>query len=140
MHGTQFIADLMPKTPIYTAMLAESARTVMGVPHPSGRAAMKMLEREGFAYDCYVDIFDGGPTMSAQTDQIRTIRQAREHVLAGVKEDSGERRILATGHLRSFRACYGQLSAAGDGPALVDPASAASLGIAAGDSFISAAG
>ena len=36
-HGTQFIADLMPKTPIYTAMLPESARAVMGVPHPSGR-------------------------------------------------------------------------------------------------------
>ena len=26
VHGTQFIADLMPKTPIYVAMLTESAR------------------------------------------------------------------------------------------------------------------
>jgi arginine N-succinyltransferase len=51
-HGTQFIADLMPKTPVYTAMLPDTARVVMGVPHPSGRAAMKMLEREGFSYEC----------------------------------------------------------------------------------------
>ena len=36
-HGTQFIADLMPKTPIYTAMLLAKARAaIMGVPHPSG--------------------------------------------------------------------------------------------------------
>ncbi|MGZ8313099.1 MAG: arginine N-succinyltransferase, partial [Allosphingosinicella sp.] len=56
-HGTQFIADLMPKTPIYTALLPESGRHVLGVPHPSGRAAMKMLEREGFDSDGYVDIF-----------------------------------------------------------------------------------
>ena len=26
IHGTQFIADLMPKTPIYVAMLPDSAR------------------------------------------------------------------------------------------------------------------
>jgi arginine N-succinyltransferase len=80
-HGTQFIADLMPKTPIYTAMLPESARAVMGVPHPSGRAAMRMLEQEGFTGDFYVDIFDGGPTMAAATDSIRTVREARELVL-----------------------------------------------------------
>ena len=48
-HGTRFIADLMPKTPIYTALLPESARAIMGLPHPSGRAAMRMLEQEGFS-------------------------------------------------------------------------------------------
>lgn len=43
--GNQFIADLMPKHPVYIAMLPESARAVIGVPHPTGRAAMRMLER-----------------------------------------------------------------------------------------------
>ncbi|MGC8064296.1 arginine N-succinyltransferase, partial [Salmonella enterica] len=71
-----FIADLFPKHPIYIAMLPESARAVIGLPHPSGRAAMRMLENEGFAYENYVDIFDGGPTMLAKTDQVRTIREA----------------------------------------------------------------
>ena len=36
IHGNQFIADLMPKHPIYTAMLPESARAVIGLPHPVG--------------------------------------------------------------------------------------------------------
>ncbi len=47
IHGHQFIADLMPKHPIYTAMLTETARAAIGLPHPSGRAAMRMLENEG---------------------------------------------------------------------------------------------
>ena len=81
-HGTRFIADLMPKTPIYTAMLPESARAIMAMPHPSGRAAMRMLEQEGFTGGDYVDIFDGGPTMSAKTDDIRTIREAQALSLA----------------------------------------------------------
>jgi arginine N-succinyltransferase len=136
-HGNQFIADLMPKTPIYTAMLPESARAVMGVPHPSGRAAMKMLEREGFRFDCYIDIFDGGPTMAAETDQIRTIRESRELVLTGVSDDwDNEPLMLAAGLRHDFRACYGHVSVDRDGSATLDPKSIELLGIAKGDRFL----
>ncbi|MEA1013058.1 arginine N-succinyltransferase [Sphingomonas sp. LY54] len=136
-HGNQFIADLMPKTPIYTAMLPESARAVMGMPHPSGRAAMKMLEREGFRFDCYIDIFDGGPTMAAETDQIRTIRESRELVLSGVSDDwDGEPLMLAAGLRHDFRACYGHISVDPDGSAKLDPKSIELLGIAKGDRFL----
>jgi len=138
-HGTQFIADLMPKTPIYTAMLTESARAVMGVPHPSGRAAMRMLEREGFAFDCYVDIFDGGPTMTAPTDQIRTIRDSREEVLSAVTdEEGGQQMLLAAGRLRGFAACYGNVRVLPDGEVTVDRKSAELLGLQPGDRFLAA--
>lgn len=136
-HGNQFIADLMPKTPIYTAMLPESARSVMGVPHPSGRAAMKMLEREGFRYDNYIDIFDGGPTMSIATDDIRTIMESRQLVFAGTDEAiGGDPQILATGHLTDFAACYGRVEAASDGTARLDPESAKLLGIEPGQTLL----
>ena len=137
MHGTQFIADLMPKTPIYIAMLPESARSVMGVPHPSGRAAMKMLENEGFSYDCYVDIFDGGPTMCAATDQIRTVRDSREFVLSGSTADpEAEPMMVAAGRLADFAVCYGKVRHEADGSATLDPAAAEMLGIKPGDSFV----
>ena len=136
-HGTQFIADLMPKTPIYTAMLPDSAKNVMGVPHPSGRAAMKMLEREGFSYDCYIDIFDGGPTVSARTDQIRTIRESRTLVLGAVAEEvSGPAEMIATGRLEDFRACCSTVQTAADGTVSVSAKTAEMLGIAPGDSFL----
>lgn len=136
-HGTQFIADLMPKTPIYTAMLPESAQSVMGLPHPSGRAAMKMLEREGFSFESYIDIFDGGPTMIAQTGQVRTIRDAKEYRFVGTAEDwDGEQLMLSTGQLNSFRACYGYLSFDGDSDVRLDPQSAELLDIREGDTFL----
>ena len=53
-------------------MLPESARAVMGQPHPTGRAALKMLEW-GFDWDSYIDIFDGGPTVTCRTDKIKTV-------------------------------------------------------------------
>jgi arginine N-succinyltransferase len=138
MHGTQFIADLMPKTPIYTAMLPESARHVMGVPHPTGRAALRMLEHEGFNFDCYVDIFDGGPTVQALTDQIRTVKESREHVLDRVTEapEEGQRVMLAAGRLGGFAACYGSVSEAPDGSARLDCQSVELLGLRPGDRFI----
>ena len=137
IHGTQFIADLMPKTPIYTAMLPESARAVMGVPHPSGRAAMKMLEREGFRFDGYIDIFDGGPTMSAKTDEVRSIRESRELVVSAVSDDiDHEPVMLAAGHLTGFVACYGQVGVEPDGTATLSQEAAGMLGIGPGDRFV----
>ena len=37
-----------------------------GCPIPSGRAALRMLEEEGFYFERYIDIFDGGPTVTAR--------------------------------------------------------------------------
>jgi arginine N-succinyltransferase len=137
MHGTQFIADLMPKTPIYVSMLPESARAVMGLPHPSGRAAMRMLEREGFVHDSYIDIFDGGPTMVANTDEIRTVREAREAEIAEVADaPGGTTELLAAGGLDGFAACWGRVKAREDGSLVLDAGAAAALGVGAGDKVL----
>jgi arginine N-succinyltransferase len=107
IHGNQFIADLMPKHPVYTAMLGEDARKVIGLPHPSGRAAMRMLENEGFAYENYIDIFDGGPTLTARTDSVASIARATELPVTGTRLDKGGQALLASGRLADFRCCYG---------------------------------
>lgn len=137
VNGTQFISDLMPKTPIYTAMLPESARAVMGVPHPSGRAALRMLEAEGFRYDGYIDIFDGGPTVSCALDDVRTVRESCAYRLAGTHDDGGgPTMLLASGRLQDFAACFGRVHIGPEGTATLDPRSAQLLGIEAGDTFL----
>jgi arginine N-succinyltransferase len=130
-HGNQFIADLMPKHPVYTAMLQESARSVIGLPHPSGRAAMRMLENEGFAFENYVDIFDGGPTMTARTDQVRTVRDAATEKVVAI-EAGGEAALIATGHLAEFQVTQGRVKAA-EGGVAIDPVAAETLGVHIGD-------
>jgi arginine N-succinyltransferase len=132
INGGQFIADLMPKHPIYIAMLPETARSAIGLPHPSGRAAMRMLEAEGFAYEGYVDIFDGGPTMTARTDRVESICNAKQAVVAGISDEPSIKALVATGRLAGFRCCFGQI-AERDGAVMLDPECAATLGVGPGD-------
>lgn len=132
-HGNQFIADLMPKHPIYLDMLPESARAVISQPHPSGRAAMRMLENEGFTHEGYIDIFDGGPTMEADIDRIRSVAESRTAKLVSTEGESGTRSLAATGELADFRCAYAEVAMQGDGEATIDARAAAVLGIGTGD-------
>jgi len=131
IHGNQFIADLMPKHPIYTAMLPEIARTVIGSPHPSGRAAMRMLENEGFRFENYVDIFDGGPTMTVETDRIRSVADAEDSEIVGFA-DGETKALVSTGRLADFATCYAQIDRR-DGGVTIDERAARLLGVAVGD-------
>ena len=137
VNGNQFIADLMPKHPIYQAMLTDAARAVIGVPHPNGRAAMRMLEEEGFSCEGYIDIFDGGPTMTVATDRVRTIREADEAVIAKLGVEQGHRAILSKGRLGDFRATLGAVSFGGG--FAIDAEAAMALGVGVGDTILHAA-
>ncbi|MCA0910885.1 arginine N-succinyltransferase [Qipengyuania gaetbuli] len=139
INGNQFIADLMPKHPVYVAMLNSEARKVIGVPHPTGRAAMRMLENEGFAAEGYVDIFDGGPTMTARTDQVKSIREAKAAKIAAATLEKGEKALIATGRLDSFRCCYGLREFGEDGSISIDAKAAETLGVGIGDEVWSVA-
>ncbi|KPM18405.1 arginine N-succinyltransferase [Citromicrobium bathyomarinum] len=132
INGNQFIADLMPKYPVYVAMLDDDAREVIGLPHPTGRAAMRMLEKEGLRFEGYVDIFDGGPTMLARTDDVVSVADAKPLTLGSTALDKGERALIATGHLTDFRCSYGSRSIDGDTIA-IDATGAATLQVGEGD-------
>jgi len=106
VHGTRFIADLMPRTPIYVSLLAETAQAVVGQPHPTGRAALRMLEEEGFYYDRYIDIFDGGPTVVADTDDIRTVREGVAETVWEIGDGGRTKMLVSAGRLIDFRACF----------------------------------
>ena len=133
INGNQFIADLMPKHPVYVAMLDEEAKKVIGLPHPTGRAAMRMLEKENFAYEGYVDIFDGGPTMLARTDQVASVAGASQSIVSGIENTQGEKAIIATGSLSDFRACYGARELSEDSLVAIDALAADTLDVATGD-------
>ena len=72
-----FIAELMPKHSIYIHLLPDTARSVIGEVHEHTAPAKRMLESEGFRYDNYVDIFDGGPTLACQLEDIRAVHDSQ---------------------------------------------------------------
>lgn len=115
----QFILDLMPRYPIYVDLLPPAAQDVIGAVHPDGEGARALLTWEGFRYDRVIDIFDGGPLVSAPRDDIRTLREsAVVRVRPGDPGDDARPALISTDRLRDFRVtraparCDGDLAVA----------------------------
>jgi arginine N-succinyltransferase len=79
-----FIADLMPKYPIYIPLLRDSAIEVIGKVHDKTLAALKFLETEGFTKDGHVDIFDAGPRIACQIKEIKTVKNSRIAIVENI--------------------------------------------------------
>ena len=128
-----FIAELMPKFPLYTCFLSEDARAVIGRVHPDTEPALAMLKAEGFSYQGYVDIFDAGPAIEAETAKIRAVQGSQNLVLAiGTPGDDAEPFLV---HNRKRQDC--RITAAparlAAGTLVVDPLTAKRLRLSAGD-------
>lgn len=69
-----FIAELMPRYPLYAKYLAKEAQDAIGKVHVDTAPARRLLEEEGFYYEGYIDIFDGGPVVQARVSELRSSR------------------------------------------------------------------
>lgn len=100
-----FIAELMPKHPLYIDYLTEEAKAVIGQTHPQTAPARAVLEAEGFQYQNYVDIFDGGPTLECDIDRVRAIRKSRLLVvrIGEPADESSPLCLVANDHYEDFR-------------------------------------
>lgn len=128
-----FIAELMPKFPLYTCFLSEAARSCIGRVHPDTEPALNMLKSEGFSYQGYVDIFDAGPSIEAETAKIRAISDSLNLVLAiGTPGDEATPYLI---HNRKRENC--RITAAparmAAGSLVVDAQTAKRLRLSAGD-------
>jgi arginine N-succinyltransferase len=135
-QGNQFIADLMPKYPIYVNLLPKAAQATIGKPFTESAAAVAMLEREGFRYNCYLDVFDGGPTLEVRTDDIRTVRESRPATLGACVDSlpsTVEKHMICTTGLADFRAVMAPAELSADGAELtLTTQAAAELGVTPG--------
>lgn len=85
VEGKAFIAELMPKYPIYLPFLTSEAQQVVGHVHADTEPARAMLEKEGFNFNGFIDIFDGGPAIEAFVNNIRAIRESFKRYAQVVK-------------------------------------------------------
>jgi arginine N-succinyltransferase len=92
-----------------------------------------MLEEEGFVYDRYVDIFDGGPTVTAPTDRIRTVRESTTETIAEIADGGRNKMLVATGRLKDFRACCASVKRLPRKGICIDREAAELLGVEVGD-------
>jgi len=134
MVNKKFIADLMPTHPIYVPLLPPEAQAVIGKVHEQTSPALKMLQDEGFHFTGEIDIFEGGPVVSCQRDQIRTIRESRRAVIADVADDlPGSEDYVLCNIRKDFRVCKGIVEPIADGTIRLTSRTALSLNVKVGD-------
>jgi arginine N-succinyltransferase len=131
LTGNQFIADLGPRYPLYLSMLPPAAQAAIGRPHDEGQPAYQMLIAENFRAGDYVDIFDGGPTLVAEIDAVRTVAGVRRMTVTGTTT-TGRPSLVATGAGAQFRVARGGVDADGR----IEPALATALALEKGDAML----
>ncbi len=100
----QFILDLMPQHLIYLDLLPKGVQEVIGKTHPHGANALRLLEAEGFKYNRYIDIFDGGPLVSCAVSDIKTLKDSNRAALTpGAPGESARSGLLSNDRFGDFR-------------------------------------
>ncbi len=130
-----FIAELMPRHPIYVPLLPAEAQAVIGQVHDNTRPALKLLEAEGFRHKGYVDIFDAGPTLEAELGQVRAVADSRVGAceLADLPAHTPVH-LIATTAWDDFR-CLLAPALWQDGRWMISAEHGSALGCASGDSL-----
>lgn len=133
-----FVAELMPKHPLYTSFLSEEAQAVIGQTHPLTLPARRMLENEGFRYEGYVDIFDAGPTVECDLADVSAIAHSRTFhtmVSSAVPAADAVIYLVSNNGLADYRAMMVAATPVGDKFPL-NAETAAALNVSAGDDIL----
>lgn len=133
MLSKRFIADLMPRYPIYAMLLPPDAQAVIGQVHPQTKPALKMLEEENFRSNNMVDIFEAGPIVSCPLDQVRAVKESVRATVTEITEElpAAAHHVISTTR-RDMRAVKAPLERAGTGIRLTSE-TALALGVKVGD-------
>jgi arginine N-succinyltransferase len=131
-----FIRDLMPKYPIYTATLPEQARAVIGRVHRDAEPALKILLSQGFERTKEVDIFDAGPLVAASRQSIKASQESQFGEIAALREPRDRSFYLVGQAALNFRACLAPLEITEDKTVILSERTAEVLQVAVGDRLV----
>ncbi len=134
MADKEFIANLMPKHPLYIPLLPPDAQAVIGKVHPDTQPALKILADEGFTFEKLVDIFEAGAVYGCDLKTIRSVRESREAVYRGSASlsQAPEDYLVSNGRM-AFRACKAAIQCVDDQAINLDLEVAKQLDLAPGD-------
>ncbi|MCL1142258.1 arginine N-succinyltransferase [Shewanella gaetbuli] len=130
-----FMAEMMPRSPVYVCMLPQKAQDVIGEVHQNTKPALRLLQAEGFKFRNYVDIFDGGPTVECGLNEIKSVKRSRLlTVEVGTMPDCDSQYIISNTLLADYRATAAHLSVSDDlDSVILSPELAKNLKINSGD-------
>jgi arginine N-succinyltransferase len=137
MVNKRFIADLMPRHPIYITLLPKDAQEVVGKVHEQTEPAVKILEAEGFRANNMVDIFEAGPVVRCALKDIRSVNRSTRATVAEVigGPPPVSEMMIASNTRHDFRACKATVEMTSNGTLRIHDDVAAALQVKVGDTI-----
>jgi arginine N-succinyltransferase len=132
MGRKAFVAELMPKHPLYSNLLSPEAQAVIGKTHEDTVPAFRLLEEEGFRYEGYVDIFDAGPVVECEVDDVGAVAASRVYRVQDGASQGETPWLVANTKAGGYRAALAMGGPSGERMSLA-PEVMAALGLTAGD-------
>lgn len=108
-HDIQ-IHEMLPDTPIFISLLPQEVQQSIGKVHTNTKPALNMLMQEGFTISDDVSIYDGGPKIEVETQEIHTVKESVTAIIQSITsniEDTSE--FLIANRNMHFRCCYGNV-------------------------------
>src|SRR5581483_4915733 len=84
-YGKAFIPQFLPKYPLYLDLLPKEVQETIGQTHPQTKAALTMLLNQGFHITDEIDVFDGGPKLTAYKNDIKAIKESKTYEVADIQ-------------------------------------------------------
>lgn len=142
MINKSFVEEMLPKEPIVVELLPSDAQYVIGKVHPQTEPALKILEYEGFKKTNLLGIFEPGPIVMAELDELRSVRDSQKLFIGNIMDDhlikdhspSDLKNIYIISNVKSekYKACLGPVKIEND-LATISMSCASSLRVKVGD-------
>ncbi len=141
-YGRSFISDFLPKYPIYVSLLPEQVQRAIGAVDTHTQGALSLLSRQGFSATDEIDIFDGGPKLRAQKEEIHAIKKSVRLTVTDIQKTAytAENEVLISNTRLDFRACVAKFKKLDDQKACIDHDVARGLEVGLGDQICVYAG
>lgn len=133
MKSKKFIEELLPEEPILIDLLPDEAQEVVGEVHQNTEPAKRILMQEGFIFSGLVGIFEPGPVLKANLDEVRAFKESQVinvgQIVPDHTIDSDVYVISTSGMDRYFKACLGKVKISDDNKAIISDVTATALGL-----------
>jgi arginine N-succinyltransferase len=136
MKSKKFIEELLPDHPILVDVLPSDAQEVVGEVHPHTEPAKHILMQEGFEFSGLVGIFEPGPVLKAQLDEVRAVKESQVLEVGEITSTEIDSEVLVistSDEDKDFMCCLGHLAILENGKAQISEVTATALKLRFGD-------
>lgn len=136
-YSRSFIANFLPKYPIYCALLPQEVQDTIGKNDPQTSGAYATLIHLGFEKTADVDLFDAGPKLSCDKESITLIQESeRVHITNIVDSLQTQIPAILAAVQPNFRACTSCFAYNESGGITILKSCAAMLGVNTSDTLL----